>query len=472
MNEDPRMKNQLFEIERTLLQKKQKNQSKSGEVSAAKPAERSEIGKVLAMAFDFDETINLHYNGYTYGASFDYNNEEQPDDAANVDSPKHVAFEIGAEPVSFEVESFGTDNYNYHPPSTDFIPAIPVEENNTTIPLKSAHPIDVASGFSTASAFDEDEDVQAFAADLQAILKGEKTYEPETKQLQPAEQHNTPNQSPTQAPPNANQMSKATSHAVFDQVAEMNFANSFELGTLALEQRFDEFDRLLDKENNPQTISNEASVNTWSNPFVVPPHLVNQFATTNIKTYKSFDISYEVPLIPQQTGVSAWAAAAAMLVAWRDQVTVNLTEIAQATGNWAKYKSGLQAEDPSIFKVWGLVAVPAKQYTVEDFKKLMMNIPGPLLVASAEPGSHVRVVTGLVGDGTPNGTIVHINDPRAVGMTSFQMPNAGAKYTETYSQFVQKQPTLSQKKTSSQGIYIAHLQEPIGLAMALDDDDD
>ncbi|BAZ11128.1 hypothetical protein NIES4071_29540 [Calothrix sp. NIES-4071] len=282
MNEDPRIRNQLFEIERALKQKRQKNQSKSDNTPNTTD-KTPDVSKVQAMAFDFDEAISLHYNGYTYGASFDYN-EEQPD-SANADS-KHVAFEQGAseqgaEPVSFEVESFGADNYNYYPPSNDSIPAIPVTESTPIIPLKSAHPMDVAS-VSTASAFDEDEDAQAFTADLQAILKGEKTYEPETKQLQPAEQHNTPLTSPTQAPPDANQMSKATSHNIFDQVAEnMNFANSFELGTLALEQRFDEFDRLLDRENNPQLkpavppeVAYASSVtNNWVAPEDIPPPL-------------------------------------------------------------------------------------------------------------------------------------------------------------------------------------------------------
>jgi hypothetical protein len=69
------------------------------------------------------------------------------------------------------------------------------------------------------------------------------------------------------------------------------------------------------------------------------------------------------------------------------------------------------------------------------------------------------VVTGLSGDGTPDGTTVHINDPWERGMSQFRMPNAGAQYTETYRQFEQKQATLARRESNVQGIYIAHLPQ-------------
>ena len=63
-------------------------------------------------------------------------------------------------------------------------------------------------------------------------------------------------------------------------------------------------------------------------------------------------------------------------------------------------------------------------------------------IASAEPGPHVRVVTGMVGDGTPKGTIVYINDFMAKGMTTFILPNTESIY-ETYEEFEEKKHSLA-----------------------------
>jgi hypothetical protein len=71
------------------------------------------------------------------------------------------------------------------------------------------------------------------------------------------------------------------------------------------------------------------------------------------------------------------------------------------------------------------------------------------------------VVAGIEGDGTPGGTILHILDPWQAGMTTFQLPNAGARYTETYEQFVAKQATLARRELNLQGIYVAHIRETL-----------
>ncbi len=176
-----------------------------------------------------------------------------------------------------------------------------------------------------------------------------------------------------------------------------------------------------------------------------------QIATTYI------EVMYDVPLIPQQTGMSCWAAGAAMLVSWRDRISIDPSEIAAARGYWAQYQQGLDPEDTGIFPVWGMVAEPAQTYTVEGFKQLLETY-GPLWVASATPSAHIRVVTGLRGDGTPEGTFVYINDPWERGMKSFRSSNRGSRYQETYAEFVQKQAELARRESSRSGaIYVAHL---------------
>lgn len=172
---------------------------------------------------------------------------------------------------------------------------------------------------------------------------------------------------------------------------------------------------------------------------------------------QSFDVRYNVELVPQQTGFSCWAAGFSMIVGWRDRVSINPEEIARATGYWAQYQSGLDPEDTRVMSTWGFVAEPPQSYLIGSFVDLLRSY-GPLWIASAEPGPHIRVVTGIHGDGTPDGTILHINDPWEQGMAAFRPGNRGSQYTETYRQFEEKQARLAgQERAVSAPIYIAHL---------------
>jgi len=170
------------------------------------------------------------------------------------------------------------------------------------------------------------------------------------------------------------------------------------------------------------------------------------------------DLRLEVPMSAQQTGMSCWAAGASMVVGWRDKVSIDPREIARAAGAWAQYRDGLLPEDASIFPIWGMVPEPPQSYTVEAFYQLLDRY-GPLWVAAAMPSAHIRVVTGMVGDGSPDGTTVFINDPWELGMTDFRLPNAGAQYTETYAQFVARTEKLAIAE-DVRGIYVAHALDP------------
>lgn len=174
---------------------------------------------------------------------------------------------------------------------------------------------------------------------------------------------------------------------------------------------------------------------------------------------QSFDVRYNVYLVPQQTGYSCWAAGFAMIVGWRDQVSIDPSEIARANGYWAQYQNGLHPEDTRVMDTWGFVHEPPQSYMIEAFVNLLQRY-GPLWIASAEPGPHIRVVTGIHGDGTPDGTILHINDPWEQGMTTWRASNRGSQYEETYTQFEQKQATLAgQERSIRAPIYIAHLPQ-------------
>jgi hypothetical protein len=267
-------------------------------------------------------------------------------------------------------------------------------------------------------------------------------------------------------------------HRVFDDIAKgMSYATEFTLPSVQLSQVFSALDRQLDAESTerdrkstpPAAAAPAPSATTPEEPAVPPtavllkdlialqPNAAPVPAEPVSAAYAApvIDIRHDVQLVPQLTGFSCWAAGAAMLVGWRDKMSVDPSEIARATGYWAQYANGLHAEDTQMFRVWRLTPEAAQTYTVEGFADLLRR-HGPLWVASAEPGPHVRVVTGMVGDGTATGTLVHICDPWEQGMAAFRMPNHGSRYTETYQRFVDKQNTLGRQEMRLQGIYVAH----------------
>ncbi|MEZ4776214.1 MAG: M12 family metallopeptidase [Bacteroidia bacterium] len=179
----------------------------------------------------------------------------------------------------------------------------------------------------------------------------------------------------------------------------------------------------------------------------------------------AIDIRYDVDLVPQRTSVSCWAAGAAMLVGWADSISIDPEQIASGIGYWRRYynASGLPPSDTTMFRRWGLIPEYPMCYTVEGFASLLAY-NGPLWVAGAVdltgPGSanaHIRVVTGMRGDGTPDGTRVYINDPWDRGMTNFTMPNNGSQYDLTFTEFMQEMENLGASELrEASPWYVAH----------------
>jgi hypothetical protein len=144
---------------------------------------------------------------------------------------------------------------------------------------------------------------------------------------------------------------------------------------------------------------------------------------------EEFDIWYEVPLVEQLTGMSCWAAAAAMLVGWRDCLAIEAADVARGAGRWEAYRDGLEPSDvAALSRAWGLSIEPIRTYTVGDLRRLLAR-HGPLWVGEASPGLHVVVIAGMYGDGTPDGTLVRIADPWPVGL--------GDRYTVTFAEFAE-----------------------------------
>jgi hypothetical protein len=171
-------------------------------------------------------------------------------------------------------------------------------------------------------------------------------------------------------------------------------------------------------------------------------------------------IGYQVPLIPQTTSMSCWAAGIAMIVGWRRGVIVDPVAIAANPGGvsyLAQFQSGLDPNDSTILRRWGLVTEAPRSYEPDAFGELLQRY-GPLWVAASVPGPHVRVVTGYQPGVTAANAIVGVNDPWELGMNTFQWPNRGARYTRTYLQFTTEVETLARNELNQPTpVYVAHL---------------
>src|SRR5262249_30722247 len=132
----------------------------------------------------------------------------------------------------------------------------------------------------------------------------------------------------------------------------------------------------------------------------------------------------DVELVPQMTSISCWAAAGAVVVGRRDPGSIHPPASARGSGHGAQYveppagsdAGGLSTDDNAQFaRAWRLEVEPPQDYTVDGFRRLL-ETKGPLWVGrhprGNDPGQgHAVCVIGLSGDGAPEGTHVHWNDP-------------------------------------------------------------
>ncbi len=171
--------------------------------------------------------------------------------------------------------------------------------------------------------------------------------------------------------------------------------------------------------------------------------------TGTAKPKKKIRVAYTVPLYGQPTGMSCWAAGIAMMVGYKKSMSINIKSIADELGYQKQFKTnGLHPEDTKVFKAWGLRYESPMCYTVEGFADLLRAY-GPLWVASKVNAPHIRVITGIAGDGTADGTVVAINDPAPVGK--------GSKYKRTYRKFADEMEGLGADELSfKKPIYVAH----------------
>jgi Papain-like cysteine protease AvrRpt2 len=131
----------------------------------------------------------------------------------------------------------------------------------------------------------------------------------------------------------------------------------------------------------------------------------------------AIDVAIDPPISPiqQESRLVCWAAGGAMMRSWEMRASQTVETVLDALGgDWrARYdrREGLRPADFRAFMAaLGLVEEAPRSYTPQGLARLLES-SGPLLTIGDDGVAgnqvvHVRIVTRITGDGTPNGTKV------------------------------------------------------------------
>jgi|GEM_PF-1605037 len=151
-------------------------------------------------------------------------------------------------------------------------------------------------------------------------------------------------------------------------------------------------------------------------------------------------VNYTVPgtvtPIRQPSGMVCWATVSTMMLSWRAQQPLSIETAMQRVG--AQYlqkfrnNEGLAASEKEAFiRATGMEFRYPQSLSISGWESLLRNV-GPVWVTTDEDPTrgfaiHARIMTGIQGDGTADGTHVTIVDP-----------GDGTQYRERFSDFVRK----------------------------------
>jgi hypothetical protein len=126
-------------------------------------------------------------------------------------------------------------------------------------------------------------------------------------------------------------------------------------------------------------------------------------------------------ILPQPSSMSCWATVYTMMISWKRRQCISINDAIAALGQkWLNYltaDNGLPGHEGQNFeRTAGIVREPRMNYTLEGWSDLLWN-HGLLWVSHAGLTSagrlyiHDRIVEGIVGNGSVQGTSVKIIDP-------------------------------------------------------------
>ncbi len=262
----PSHNNRLLALEQDLLRSRRRAWgSPTPPISPAAPSVKPthqppQRWQVQARAFDFNEAIDLEYRGNPFMTVPDTNREGESNNYQTTVIPlmqsastfdwHEVAFaDIGP----FQVEAFVGDLPLPLPSDIRPQPTVsaqpPLQSQNAPTPLPLPTPSTLSGG--PAVQIGAPSPLTSAATILttyeQPVLDSPPSAYPEPSSTPPPI---SPPTIPVSASATAEMMSvsQPASHSVFDHFAQsLTYATSFDLGTVALEQRLDEFDCLLDQ---------------------------------------------------------------------------------------------------------------------------------------------------------------------------------------------------------------------------------
>ncbi len=158
-------------------------------------------------------------------------------------------------------------------------------------------------------------------------------------------------------------------------------------------------------------------------------------------------ISYDVELIPQPNKVACWAASMAMVLSYKRQVSMDPETLANEVGRSLRtsYSWDMLEEVRDQYGFKSVIEVPTETcvyYEPQQWKEWLENY-GPLWYTFIwnSGGSHAMVLTGISGDGTPEGTTFEIKNPWDLNITfdsdevDFNPANNGCSQTIEFLKF-------------------------------------
>jgi N-acetyl-anhydromuramyl-L-alanine amidase AmpD len=183
---------------------------------------------------------------------------------------------------------------------------------------------------------------------------------------------------------------------------------------------------------------------------------------------QGFDENWnDVDVVGQPENYTCWAAAAALVVGWRDRVSMDIQAMKKLFTNKTGVSSdqGLFAyDDQKLADTFGLVAEPPQCYTVEGLRQILRDY-GPFWVGihTEDNWGHAVVVTGMFGDGTEDGTYVRITDPwgRTPGTPGHPgyhnpTPGQGSRYAQTFTEFTKEYEAQASGQGGTANVQILH----------------
>ena len=164
-----------------------------------------------------------------------------------------------------------------------------------------------------------------------------------------------------------------------------------------------------------------------------------QARTKRATSHPLLAINYQVPgVVPpirQPDFASCWATVATMMFSWENHASFSIEHVMDSVGGSYRSKfdtrAGLSAGDkPDFLTRMALRSEAPQSYSIQGWERLLKQY-GPLWVTTKESSAgftvHARIVTGVRGDGSIDGTSFTIVDP-----------DDGAVHVETVKEFVRK----------------------------------